>query len=144
MLEVGGWQVLVAWLRCSVSFAGGVPTVPFLPEAERVHTVRAIEREDPVEVIDFVLQKFRSIALEVEFHRRTLQVLVSNSDPVGSLDSNHQVWKGKAVIPDKEVFRSDVDDLGIDQRPGAIHLNVDNPHRGPDLWGCNRPAGSKP
>jgi hypothetical protein len=55
--ERGEWRrdLLAAWLRLAVAVGAGVEAIPFLPQTERVRATGPVHREDPVEVIDFVL-----------------------------------------------------------------------------------------
>jgi hypothetical protein len=62
--------------------------VPLLPETERVEPLRAIHREDPIEMIDLMLEELGPIAVQVDFVPRALEVLVAHPDPIGSRDAN--------------------------------------------------------
>lgn len=141
MLQVSRWQVLVAGRWFPVSFPGGIPAVPLLSEAERIHAVGPIDGKHTVKVVDLMLEQFRSIGFQVDLLGVAFQILKSNPDAIGPLDPDHQVRKGEAVVPNREIFGSDVDNLWVDEGPRSIHLDVDDPDWGSDLGRCNRPPG---
>ena len=95
--------------------------------------MRPVDREHSVEVIDLMLQQFRPVALEVGFVRLAPQVVIADADAVGSEDAHEQVGEREAVIPHREVLVPDVDDLGIDEHPRLVHLDVRQAKRRADL-----------
>lgn len=99
--------------------------------------------QNAVQVVDFVLEKFGSVSLEVDLMEVSFEVLVTDPDPVGPLDSDQQVGERKAVIPDRKVLGADVDDFRVDQGPRPVHLDVNDPDGSPDLGPGNPPAGSE-
>jgi hypothetical protein len=107
--------------------------VPLLPQAERVEPLGPIHCEHPVEVINLVLKELCTITLHLDFLPVTFKVLIPNSDPIGAGNPNEEVGEGKTIVPYFEVLGADVNDLGIDQRPWSIHLDVHHPNRSADL-----------
>ena len=105
-----------------ITMSWGVPAVPFLSEAERIGSVGSVQGEDSVEMVDLVLEQLGPVTLEVGFEFVALHVLIPNSNPVRPLDPHDQAREGEAVVPDREVVGTDIDDFGIDERPGAIDL----------------------
>ncbi len=95
--------------------------------------MRAIYGEYPVEMIDFVLQQFGAVALELGFVRLAAKVVVAHPDAVRSQYAHQQVGIREAIIPHGEVLVTDVDDLRIDEYPGLVHLDVDEAERCADL-----------
>jgi hypothetical protein len=51
----------------------------------------AVDREDSVEVVDFVLQEFRPITFQIHLYPVSLKILVSNPNAVRSRNSNQEV-----------------------------------------------------
>jgi len=118
--------------------------VTFLAQIERVETVRPIDGEDAVEMIDLVLQELRPVALQVDFLPGALEVLVLDPDPIGPAHADEQVGEGEAVVPHLEVLVADIHDLRVDHRPGLVHLQIDHPDRSTDLRRRDRPSGAEP
>src|SRR3989449_10478727 len=120
--------------------------VEFLPlraERERVEAARPVHGEDPVQVVDLVLQQFRHRA--VELHRVLLlfQVGIRQRRPVRTCHSHEQVWERETVVPHEEVLRPHVGDLGVDHRPALlVDLHEHDAHGRADLGGRERPAHS--
>jgi hypothetical protein len=114
--------------------------VPFLPETKRIQPLRPIDREDPVEVIDLVLQQLGTVALDLQLGPLTLEILIAKPDPIRPGDPDQEIRKGEAVVPHLEVFGSYVEDLRVDQWPGlSPHLDIHHPNWSPNLRGRNAP-----
>ena len=92
--------------------------VPLLPQTERIESMRAVHGQDPVEVVDLVLNELGPVTLEVHLRPFPLEVLIANPNPVGTGDPDEKVGEREAVVPDREILVADVHDLGIDERPG--------------------------
>jgi hypothetical protein len=107
--------------------------MPFFAKAERVETVGAVDREHAIEMIDLVLHQFGTVPFDLHLGPFASQVLIADSNPMGSGDSDQQVGEGETVIPHLEVLIPDIDDFGIDQRPGLTHMDVHHSDRRPDL-----------
>ncbi len=105
--------------------------------------MRPIHGENPIQVINFMLEELGPITLEIDFVELAPEILVADPDPVGSLHPDQEVREGKTVVPHREIFGADVDDFGVDQGPRTVHLDVNNPDRGPDLGGCDTAAGAE-
>ena len=95
--------------------------------------MRSVYREYPIEMIDLVLQQFRTVTLELGFVRLAPQVMVAHPDAVRSQHPHQQVGVGEAVIPYGEILVTDVDDLRVYEYPGLVHLDVDEAERCADL-----------
>src|SRR6478735_6136692 len=67
-------------LRFTVTPAGGVAPVPFFPETEGIETMRPVDCEHSVEVIDLMLQQFSPVALEVGFVRPAPQIVIADAN----------------------------------------------------------------
>ena len=104
--------------------------------------MRSVYREHPVQMVDLMLQQFRTVALKLGFMRLPPQVVVAHADPVRPEHAHQQVGIGEAVIPHGEVLVTNVDDLGIHEHPGLVHLDVNEAERCPDLRGRNATAAS--
>ncbi len=105
--------------------------------------MRPIHGQNSVQVVDFVLEELSPIALEIDLVKFALEVLVTDPNPIRSVDPDQQIRERKTVIPDRKVFGADVDDLGVDQRPRAVHFDVDDPDWSADLGRRNAAAGSE-
>ncbi len=97
--------------------------------------MRPVDREHSIEVIDLMLQQFSPVTLEVGLMRLATQVMITDANAVGPEHPHEQVGEGKAVIPHREVLVPDIDDLGIYEHPGLVHLDVDQAERRTDLRG---------
>ena len=95
--------------------------------------MRPVDREHSIEVIDFMLQEFSAVTLEVGLMRLAAQVVVADANAVGPEHTHEQVGEGEAVIPHREVLVADIDDLGIHEHPRLVHLDVDQPERRANL-----------
>jgi hypothetical protein len=118
--------------------------VPLFPEAEGVQALRPVDGEHAVQVIDLVLEQLRPITFDVHFLPFAFQILITYPNAVSARDANQEIGERKAIIPDFEVFSTDVYNLGVDQRPGTIHLDISHADRRTDLRGRNSTATSKP
>src|SRR5262245_41205322 len=94
-------------------------------------------------MVDFVLDQLGAIALELFFVPNAFDILVSYANPICPLDPHEEVGERKTVIPDPEILGSDVDDLGIDEGPRLLHLDVNHADRSTNLWSCNCPTTSE-
>src|SRR5262249_6015699 len=112
-------------------------------QAERVGAVGTIDREYPVQVVDLVLQQLGAIALELDLMGVSLEILIADPNVIRPLHPDQQVGEGEAVVPHREVLGPDIDDLGIDQGPGLIHFNVDDPNRRTDLRASDGTTATK-
>lgn len=117
--------------------------MPFFAKADRVRSERPVDRKNSVEMVDFVLQEFGPIGLELDLVALPLLVVVPNPDPISSLNSHQQIREGETVVPYGEVVGSNIDDLWIDQNPGSFHLNVNDSDRRSDLGSGDAPTRSE-
>src|ERR1700682_1601532 len=99
----------------------GVPISLFelLAGAETLHVNDAIDGEDAVEVIDFVLQEFGEIAIVsgVQFVPFGAQVLIADGDFTVPFDLHEDRQEAKAGVPDNDFLRAALDNFGIHQGP---------------------------
>jgi hypothetical protein len=109
--------------------------VPLLPQAERVEPQWAIYCKHSVEMIDFVLEQLRAIALHLDFLPITFEILIAHPDAIGARHPNQEVGERKTVVPHLEILVPYVDDFRVDQRPGPIHLDINHPYRRAELGG---------
>ena len=105
--------------------------------------MRPVYREYPVQVIDLMLQQLRAVALELGFMRLAPQVVIAHANAVGPQNAHEQVGEGEAVVPHRKVLVADVDDLGIDEHPGLVHLDVHEAKRRADLRGGDTATGAE-
>lgn len=117
--------------------------IPLLAETIGIEPDWAVDRQHAIEVIDLVLQEFGAVAFEFCVVRRPLQILVLDLDAMDPGDPNQELRERKTIIPDGEVLAADIDDFGIDEGPGLIHLDIDHPNRCPNLGGGDRPAAAE-
>src|SRR3982751_3529378 len=96
--------------RSPVASVHPVLTVPLFPQAERIQSLRSVDREDTIEMIDLMLKQLGLVAFDIQLQPFALQILITNSDPVRAGDANQEVGKREAVVPDVEVFVADVHD----------------------------------
>src|SRR4026207_221858 len=94
-------------------------------------------------MVDFVLQELGAIPLQLDLVAFALEILVAHADVVGALHSHQQVGEGETIVPDREILRADIHDLGINKGPGLLHLALDNPDRSANLGGGNPAPAAK-
>ena len=102
-----------------------------------------VYREHPVQVVDLMLQQFRAVALELGFVRLAPQVVIAHPNAVGPEDAHQEVGRGEAIVPDGEILVTDVDDLGVDEHPWLVHLDVREAKRCSDLGRCDPAAAAE-
>jgi hypothetical protein len=73
-------------LRLSISVRSGVQTIPLLAEAKGVRAVGPVDGQNPVQVVDLVLQQLGPVPLQILLMGLTLQVLIADSDVVRPLN----------------------------------------------------------
>lgn len=128
----------------------------------RVIVEATIQRENTVEVVDFVLQEFRQTSLCAQPLRFSPWVGVSDLNRLVTGHLHQQVRKAEAVVPEREGFLGAPRDLGIDEdqalvrlklcigfaheqtftRQDVVHVNEADARQLTDLWGGNTTAPS--
>lgn len=137
-------QVLGSEFGSGAAIVRCVPSVPLLTEADWIRAVRPIDRQDAVEVIYLVLDELGSIPVEFDFVNGVSHILVLEANSVGPLDPYQHVGERETVVPHDEIFGANINNLGVDQWPGAVHFDVDDSYWGPDLRGRDGTSGPKP
>jgi hypothetical protein len=94
-------------------------------------------------MVDLVLEELGHVALEVDFLDFSLEVFVPDPDVIGALDPHQEIGEGKAVVPDREILGADIENFGIDHGPGAVHFQMNDSDRGPDLGRGDGAAASE-
>ena len=56
--------------------------MPLLSKTEWIKSLGTVYRQYPIEVVDLMLEQFRSVALHFNFCQLSLEILVANSDPI--------------------------------------------------------------
>src|SRR5689334_17431423 len=100
----------------SVALGSVVILLPLAAVGEGIDPGGAIEREDPVQVIDLVLQQLRHPTLALQGVRFPLQVRVLDRDAIRPRDSHQQPGEREAVVPQFEILGADVGDFGVHHR----------------------------
>ncbi|MFZ1158450.1 MAG: hypothetical protein WAO10_11765 [Candidatus Sulfotelmatobacter sp.] len=92
----------------------------FFAGADGFYIGDAVDGEDAIEVIDFVLQEFGEVAVVsgAEFLRRTFDVLIADGDFAVAFDLHEDGEEAEAGIPDYDFFFAAFDDFRIDEGPG--------------------------
>jgi hypothetical protein len=108
--------------------------MPFLAKTEWIESQWPVHGEHTVEMIKLVLDQLRTVPFKIHLRPLSFGILVTHSDTVGSGDTDEEIRKGEAIVPNREVLIPDIHDLGIYQGPRPVHLNEDHPDRGTDLW----------
>jgi len=84
-------------------------------------------------MVDFVLEQLGTVSFHFDLGPFPFEVLIPDSDPIGSGHSNQQIRKGEAVVPDFEILIAYIDDLWINQRPRLTHIDIYHAHGRSDL-----------
>jgi hypothetical protein len=94
----------------------------FFAGAESLYVCDAVDGEDAVQVIDFVLQEFGEVAVvsRAEFVMRAGCVLITDGDFAVAFDLHEDAEEAEAAVPDYEFFFVAFDDFGIDEGPGLF------------------------
>jgi hypothetical protein len=94
----------------------------FFAGAEGFEVDDAVDGEDAIEVVDFVLQEFGEIAIIVgaEFLTFACQVLVTDGDRAVPLDLHEDRQEAEAGVPDNNLFFAAFDDFRVHQGPGLL------------------------
>src|SRR5258706_5461085 len=120
-------------LRCEsfshdCSWSGGVRAAlaiaffEFFAGANSLDVGDAVNGEDAVEMIDFMLQEFRQAAVVAgpEYVLHALQVPVADRDFTIPFDLHKDREKAEACIPHDDLLSTEFDDLRVDERPGPL------------------------
>src|SRR5258706_16000564 len=110
------------------SWSGGVRTAlaiasfEFFAGAKSLDVGDAVNGEDAIEVVDFMLQEFRKIPVVAspEYVLHALQVPVAYRDFTIPFDLHKDREKAEACIPHDDLLSTAFDDLRIDERPGPL------------------------
>src|SRR5262249_13063774 len=107
-----------------------VTLLEFFPGADRLYIVDAVNAQDSVEMIDFVLQQFGEVAMlaSLDLLPFTADVLIANGDVFVPFDLHENCKEAEASVPYDNLLRAAPDDLRIDERPrlGARQLEEDD------------------
>lgn len=108
-----GWNRVVIWSGIPISL------LELFSRDHRFDIDDAINGEDSIQVIDFVLQQFREKAIvsRAEFENLAAQVLITDGDFAVPLHLHKDRQETQASVPDDDLFRAALDDFRVDQRP---------------------------
>src|SRR5438093_9801041 len=108
--------------------------MPLLAQTEWIEAQRPVHGQHTVEMINLVLDQFRPISFKIHLRPLSFEILMTDSDSIGPGDTDEEIGKGEAVVPNREVLIPDIHDLGIYKGPRLVHLNEEHPDRSTDLW----------
>src|SRR3954464_5606739 len=113
------WRWSVAGLH-GVGTGLAVTLLEFLPRTDSLHIHDPIDGENPIEVINFVLQQFGKITVFSCLHLEhlTVHVLITHSYLAVTFNLHENGKKAQAGVPDYDFFFAPPDYLRVDQRPG--------------------------
>src|SRR5258708_36602856 len=102
------------WTRVAVAF------FEFFAGADGFEIDDSVDGQDPVEMIDFVLQEFGEIAVVagVEGKNFAFEVLIMDRDLAVALDLHEDGEEAEAGIPARDFLLAAGDDFGSDQQAG--------------------------
>lgn len=101
----------------------------------------AVDSEDPIEVIHFVLDEFGEGAGGVERLVMAFGVGVAEAESLGAFEPDEEVGEREAVVPEAEFLFAQPFVLGVDERKfGAFEFEVDDAKGGSDLDGADAAA----
>src|SRR5579871_913010 len=121
----------------------------FFSCANRLDINYAIDRQDAIQMVDFMLQQFGKIAIFSGFDLEGLaaQILVAHGDFTVTFHLHKNREKTQAGVPYDDGFRAPVNDFGIDERPGfrAGEFQKDHALQDTDLRGgyCSAVPGRR-
>jgi hypothetical protein len=118
--------------------------VPLLPEAEWIQPLGPVHRKHAIEMIDLVLEELRTVTFHLDLLPIAFEILIAYPNSICAGDPDEEIREGETIVPDLEVLCSYVDDLGIDQWPGSIHLDIHHSNRSADLRRRNPSATPEP
>lgn len=116
-----------------------VMTGPFLFEAKGIVPCRAVDAKHAVEVVDLVLEELGKRTNRIDPAPLSTELLIDDFYLVGSLNPHHESGDREAIVPDPKILVSNVGHSRVDHEPGLVDLQVDDPHRRPDLR-CRQPS----
>ncbi len=102
----------------------------FFAGAKSLYVYDAVDGQDAVEVIDFVLQEFGEVAVVsgAEFVRRAFDVLITHGDFAVAFDLHEDGEEAEAGVPDYDFFFAAFDDFWIDEGPGLFAGQLQKDH----------------
>src|SRR3984957_16141433 len=91
----------------------------FFAGADGSHVGHAIDGEDAVEVIDFVLQQFGEIVrfCGADLSRSAAQILITHGNVAMTLDLHEDRQEAEARVPADDFLGAAFNDFRIDERP---------------------------
>src|SRR5579863_4078965 len=118
------WSVASSSLDCNWRErvgAGVAETLfEFFAGADAFCVDDAVDGEDAVKVVDFVLHEFGEVAVVsgLEFESVAGEILIADGDVAVAFDLHEDGEETQAGVPDDYFFCAALNDFGIDQRPG--------------------------
>src|SRR5271155_3652000 len=129
-----------------VRAALAIPLLELFAGAESPDVDDAVDREDAVEVVDFVLQKFGEVAVVpgTEFVVLALRILITHRDFAIAFDLHEDRKKAEAGVPDDDLLFAALENFRVDERPGLLsgQLQKDDASPHAELRRGNAPAVS--
>jgi len=107
-------------LRDRVWAGVAVTLFEFFAGADGFRIDDAVDGQDAVEVIDFVLQEFGEIAVVpgFELDRLAVEILIADGDLTVAFDLHEDREEAEASVPHNDSLFAALDDFRVDQRPG--------------------------
>jgi len=122
---------------------GILNTLQLVTIRERLGVNGPRNRENPVKVIDFVLEQFGSITLQEDGLLLPVEVPVPDAALLVPFNTYQDIGETHAVVPQHKLIVAEVLKFRIKKRDWSVDIQVDQPDESAYLWRGNSAADAK-